>query len=157
MTSILANVIFPAFTAPYFSPFLFPVAGIAAVITEFVCYRRLSNHAERPGFGDIIGANFASWLVGMVIGFVLPSGLAPRALPGGSEIITEGPRFTTYAIIAYFAACILSIFIEAGFLRWSERREPDPVTGLFRLAAVANLASYIVLGALVWIWITWID
>jgi hypothetical protein len=39
VTPLFANVIFPAFTAPYFSPFLFPVAGIAAMVTEFVYHR----------------------------------------------------------------------------------------------------------------------
>ena len=157
MTPILANVIFPAFTAPYFSPLLFPVAGIAAVITEFVCYRRFSSHLERPSFGDIIGANLLSWLVGMVIGFILPSGLVEKAVPGGSrQILTSGPHFTTYAIIAFFGACLLSIFIEGWFLRWSSRTEPEPVTGIYRLSAVANVSSYIVLGVVAWIWATWI-
>ncbi len=154
MTPILANVIFPAFTTPYFSPLLFPIAGIAAVVTEFICYRRFSPHPERPSFGDIIGANLLSWLAGILISFVLPSGLVPKTLPSGSQTITQGPHFTTYAIIAFFVACILSIFIEGWFIRWSARAEPDPVTGIFRLSAVANVASYIVLGVLVWI--TWI-
>jgi Ca2+/Na+ antiporter len=156
VTPILANVIFPAFTAPYFSPLLFPVAGIAAIVTEFMCYRRFSSHPERPSFGDIIGANLVSWLAGIVIGFFLPSGLVHKAVSSGSgRILTQGPHFTTYAIIAFFGACILSIFIEGWFLRWSSRREPEPVTGLYRLSAIANVASYIVLGVLVWIWITW--
>jgi hypothetical protein len=154
---IIANVIFPAFTAAYFSPLLFPVAGVAAVITEFVCYRRLSSHPARPSFGDIIGANLVSWLAGMVIGFVLPSGLVHKAVSSGSgRILTQGPHFTTYAIIGFFGACILSIFIEFAFLRWSARSEPEPDTGLLRLAAVANVASYIVLAVLVWVWITWL-
>jgi len=153
---ILANVIFPAFTAPYFSPLLFPVAGIAAVVTEFVCYRRFSSRPERPSFGDIIGANLLSWFVGIVLSFFLPSGLVPKVLPSGSQTITQGPRFTTYAIIAFFVACALSIFIEGWFIRWSTRTEPEPVTGIYRLSAVANIASYIVLGVLVWVWVTWI-
>jgi len=157
VSPILANVIFPAFTTPYFSPLLFPVAGIAAMVTEYACYRRFSSHPERPSFGDIIGANFVSWLVGIVIGFFLPSGLVHKAKSSGAgPILTQGPHFTTYAIIAYFGACILSIIIEGWYLRWSERGESEPVTGLYRLSALANAASYMVLGVVVWAWITWI-
>ncbi len=154
---MLANVIFPAFTAPYFSPMLFPVAGISAIVTEFLCYRRLSTHPSRPSFADIIGANLLSWIVGVVIGFFLPSGLMQKAVPSGSgHILTHGPHFTAYAIIGYFGACVLSILIEGWFLRRSAQRDPVPATGWFRLAAVANVASYIVLGLLVWVWITWL-
>jgi hypothetical protein len=156
MTPILANVIFPAFAAPYFSPLLFPVAGIVAIVTEFVCYRRFSSHPERPSFRDIIGANALSWFAGILISFVLPSGLATKMLPNGSQHITQGPHFATYAIIAFFIACVLSIFIEGWFIQWSARSEPEPVTGVYRLSAIANIASYIVLAVLVWVWITWI-
>lgn len=154
---IIANVIFPAFTAPYFSPLLFPVAGIAAVVTEFFCYRRFSSHPERPTIGDIIGANLVSWLAGMVIAWFLPSGLIQKSVPSGSgHITTQGPLFTTYAISAYFVACVLSIAIEGWFLHWSARGEAEPVSGLYRLSALANVASYIMLGILVWAWVTWI-
>jgi hypothetical protein len=60
MTPIAADVIFPAFTAPYVSPLLFPVAGVAAISTEWFCYRRLSSDKKYPNLGDIIPANLVS-------------------------------------------------------------------------------------------------
>jgi predicted permease len=154
MSFMLADVIFPAFTTPYISPFLFPVAGIAAIGTEFFCYRHFSNHPARPNLGDIILANCASWFVGVVISFFLPSGLVDKIVPSHHTVITQGPHFTTFAIVAFFVACLLSIVIEFWMLRFCTRNEK--VEKLFYLSAIANTAGYVVLGILVWIWVAWI-
>jgi hypothetical protein len=150
------SAIFPAFCAPYFSPLLFPVAGIAAISTEWFCYRRFSNDEAYPNLGDILLANLVSWFVGIVLGFFLPSGLIEKTSPGGGghTHVAAGPHFTTYAISAFFVACILSVIIEFWTLRWSTRTHP--VDRLFRLSSIANIAGYLVLGVIAWMWVTWI-
>jgi hypothetical protein len=156
MSPIVADVIFPAFCAPYVSPLLFPVAGISAIGTEWFCYRHFSSDNDYPKLSDIILANLVSWFVGVIICFWLPSGLIQKPSPegGGHTHVAAGPHFTTYAIIAFFVACILSVIIEFWSLRWSTRTHP--VDRLFRLSAIANVAGYLVLGVIAWIWITWI-
>ena len=153
---MLADVIFPAFSTPYISPFLFPVAGIAAVGTEYFCYRHFSNDSERPNLGDIILANCTSWLAGIIISFFLPSGLIEKALPHdpNHSVLAASPHFTALAVIAFFGACVLSIVIEFWMLRFCSRDQK--VDGLFHLSAIANTAGYVVLGILVWVWVTWI-
>ena len=156
MSPIFADVIFPAFCMPYVSPLLFPVAGIAAIGTEWFCYRRFSSDADYPNLGDIILANLASWFVGIILCSFLPSGLVQKPSPagGGHTYITSGPHFTTYAIIAFFVACVLSVVIEFWSLRWSTRKHS--VDLLFRLSAIANAAGYLMLGVIAWVWVTWI-
>ena len=154
MSPLTADVIFPAFTTPYFSPLLFPIAGIAAIGTEWFCYRRFSTDRQYPKFGDIVLADLVSWFAGIVITFFLPSGLVEKAVPGagGHGTMTTGPHFTVYAIAGFFLACVLSIIIEFWSLRIS--MDKRPVARLFRLSAIANTAGYIVLGLVVWIWVT---
>lgn len=149
MSPIVANVIFPAFTTPYVSPFLFPIAGILAILTEFCCYRRLSDNEIEPSFGDIVGANLASWLLGVILGGILPSGLIQKSFGDGRLILGQGPNFTNYAIIAFFVACLLSILVEAGFLRWCRRDREGVMLEYLWLAGLANVCSYLVLGGLV--------
>lgn len=156
MPVIVADVIFPAFTTPYVSTLLFPVAGISAIGTEWFCYRHFSSDEHYPNLWDIILANLVSWFIGIVITAFLPSGLIDKVLPGGGghTIVAAGPHFTTFAVTAFFIACILSIIIEFWSLRWSTRKRS--VERLFRLSAIANTAGYLVLGVIVWIWVTWI-
>ncbi len=151
--TVFANVIFPAFTTPYVSPILFPIAGIAAVVSELYCYRRFSSVNGIPTLSDVIGANMMSWLVGVLLGQVLPSGLAKKVIGAEMEILTEGPYFTGYAIIGFFVACLLSVFVEGWFLRFCSRHESELMEGAYGLAGIANLVSYLVLGILVWIFV----
>ena len=154
MNPILANVIFPAFTAPYFSPLFFPIAGLAAVATEFYCYRKLTRHARRPLTSDIIAANLLSWLVGVIIGNLLPSGLTTRQVgDAGHKILTSGPNFELYVIISFFFACILSILIEGWFIKWAARFEEVSLESPYKLSAFANGSSYFVLSAIVVLWV----
>jgi uncharacterized membrane protein YidH (DUF202 family) len=155
MRPILADVIFPAFSTPYVSPLLFPVAGIAAIGTEWFCYRHFSSSEDYPDLGDITLANLVSWFAGIIISYFLPSGLVAKAFPGGTGThLSSGPHFTSFAVVGFFLACILSIVIEYGSLRWSTREHQ--VERLFRLSAISNVAGYLVLGIVVWIWVKWI-
>jgi hypothetical protein len=156
---MLADVIFSAFTTPYISPFLFPVAGFAAIATEFICYRHFSNDPQRPNLLGITFANLTSWLAGIIIASFLPSGLVEKVLPhnpgnSGHSTLAAGSNFACFAIIAFFIACALSIIIEFWTLQWSTRKHQ--VNNLFRLSVIANSTGYIVLGIVVWVWVTWI-
>lgn len=159
MPPIVADVIFPAFSAPYFSPLLFPVAGILAIGAEWFCYRRFSSDPIYPKLRDIILANLVSWVAGLLISFCLPSGLIAKTVGAGeghgeSHILTPGPHFGAYVIVAFFVACILSVIIEFWSLRLTTREHP--VDGLLRLSTIANVAGYVVLGLVAWVWITWV-
>jgi len=99
-----------------------PVAGIAAVITDVVCYRRLSSNRASRLRRYKIGANLRVVAGGYGYGFVLPSGSCRRVLAGRLRDRTQGPHFTTYAVIATWGLYPQHL-IEAGFSAWSERRE----------------------------------
>jgi hypothetical protein len=128
---VLANLIFPAFTAPYIAPLLFPIAGIAAIVAETVVFKLLNWHL---GLGRILGlvvlANVASGAVGYLIALVLPSGLV-------------GEPHDVYVILSFVPAWVLSILIEyrvvRAFAQWVTVPRP------FSTVAWANTASYLTL------------
>jgi hypothetical protein len=151
---VIADVIFPAFAAPYFSPLLLPIAGAAAIGTELFVFWRYNR--EVP-FGRILSrvilANLVSWFVGVIIAFLLPSGLGTRPVPsrgGQISIVTTGPHWNTLAIIAFFLACALSILIEYFVLRRFQTRE-FPFHTLGASTAYANIFGYVALALAVWI------
>lgn len=137
-----ANVIFPAFTAPYFVTAMFPLLALSVLVTEsLVVYWRERN----AGFGNavlwVVLANVASWIVGVALTSTLfPSGLASNG---------PGPAFETLMWIAIPVALVLSILIEAFVLKMLAKRiiTRSPWVTM----AIANLCSYaIVTGAFLW-------
>jgi hypothetical protein len=154
--NLIADVIFPAFQAPYGAPLLFPVAGISAIVVEVVVFWLLNRHLT---IGKIVVvvvlANTVSGAVGFSLTAILPSGLVPRLVDAGrhqTHILQPGPRFNTYMILGFVVGFILSVVIEYGVVRL--------LTGWARLAkplmtvTLANLASYVALVAIAWFWIT---
>ena len=132
-----ANVIFPAFSAPYVLQVFLPAALVAALVTEVVVYmlqcRSLRIHIALL---LVVGVNLVSWLAGILItGYLFPSGY-------GSS------NFELYAYLGYLVAYGLSILIEGTCLVGAARKWPIPSP--FRLAFFANTASYVVLGGMVW-------
>jgi len=154
---------FPGFYTPYFSLGMFPVASIAALATKFFCYRRFSGNPNRPDFSDVIYAVCASFLAGMFVLFTFDAVL--EALPTFGRIsinrilevfferLVSG-NFALFVVITFLTACLFSIMAEFGALRFLTR--DDSVENLFQLSSVANIASYIVQGLIVWAWVTWI-
>ena len=148
VSAILANVIFPAFAPPYFSPIIMPAAGLAALGSEWFCYREFSKNSNRPGLGEIMLANAVSWLVGVFLIALLPDGIIHRpAGDGGTVIPSKGPHFAELVVAAFGAAWLLSIIIEFGVLSWTTRR--NRIRGLLSASAIANTTSYVLL-ALCW-------
>jgi len=143
----LANVIFPAFSAPYFSQLFFPVAGIAAILTEVFVFRKIYNSLTFfRALGFVLAANIFSWIAGMVLSNFLPTGLAPRVIQAGENevsILGRGDNFGTLVIVAFFVAFVLSILIEYPVWRFFGRKIEFP--RLFRTVCIAHVASYTVL------------
>jgi len=144
---ILANVIFPAFAAPYVSAMFFPVAAIAAMLTEAVVFRALNRDLSwRRTVSTVLVINIASAIVGFAIAAALPSGLEPTVMGEGEnqfETIQPGPKFGMYAVLGYVLAFVLSILIEWGIVRTSRR--VVKLAKPFITVALANAASYAVL------------
>lgn len=135
-----ANVIFPAFAAPYIAVALWPWLIVAVIAIETaVLYWRDRAVGIAGAFLAMSLANAASWIVGIVLASTLfPSGIAPGSPRPGSA-------FATLVWIAFPVALVLSIVIEAGVLallsRWLRLRAP------LRTALIANVGSYLVVAA----------
>lgn len=139
---VSANVIIPAFAAPYVVTVFFPPLILAIVLTEtLVVYFR----ERQAGFGNaLLGvslANVASWIVGVA----LSATLFPSGLVAGNP----GPTFDTLMWIGIPVALVLSIVIEAGVLSLLARQltARSPWTTM----AMANVASYLIVTA-VFLW-----
>jgi hypothetical protein len=149
---ILADVIFPAPSAAYVVDFLLPFTAILALAAEFGVFLAFQRGVISAGrlLGIVVGVNLFSWVVGMALSVLLPSGLVPHLVAGSDPPFYEeapGPHWGTLAVLSFFWACALSIAIEYGALRLLRRWFPLRRLGL--CVALANLASYAAVGAVV--------
>gem|GEM_PF-1953234 len=142
-----ADVIFPAFSAPYISCFFFPAAAAAAIFSEFIVFKLRYKSIPWPRLAFItLIANLCSWFLGVALSLVLPSGLIPKAIPNRGNpisIITQGPHFDRLLIYGFILAFLLSIFVE--YFVWRAFQRSNPVRGLFATCTLANIASYSIL------------
>jgi hypothetical protein len=148
----LADVIFPAPSAAYFVNLFFPLSAVLALTAEFavfVYFQRGVMSKPRLLF-VVVGVNLFSWLVGIVLSGFLPSGLVPRLVGEGEHqgyVVAAGPHWDAIAILSFFWACMLSFVLEYSALRLL--RKQLPLQKLALCVAVANIASYCVIGAVV--------
>ena len=144
---IFSNVIFPAFSAPYISFILFPVASILAFVTEIIIFRkRYLGLATRQVVLTALLANIISWIAGVLLSSILPSGLVPKIVDEGEKkasIISAGPNFESLVFTAFAVAFLLSILIEYAVWRWIHREPKLPK--LFVSTVLAHVGSYMVL------------
>jgi hypothetical protein len=151
-----ADVIFPAFSAPYFAWFFFPVAAGLAMLAEVLVFRFATQQLTwlRAAAGTA-GANLVSWFFGLLLSLVLPSGLVPHFMkqPDGSyaHTIEAGPMFGIYMIMGVSVAYLLSILIEVRVWRRFTRKNPIP--NCLIVCIWANTASYLVLIGIAWIYV----
>jgi branched-subunit amino acid ABC-type transport system permease component len=142
-----ANVIFPAFSTPYFLHLLFPIAGIAAILAEvFVFRRRYQTFTIFGALSPVLVANVISWIFGIVLSLILPSGLVPKIVKSGDQevsILSRGPDFGVLVAAAFGVAFVLSIVIE--YPVWKFLTRKDPLPNLLRTTCIAHVASYSVL------------
>lgn len=149
---ILANVIFPAPSAVYIANIFFPLSAVLALAAEFAVflYSQRGIISKPRLLGAVVVVNLFSWVVGLLLSLVVPSGLVPK-LVGDAEhpmhIITEGTYWTPVAIAGFFWACLVSFGLEYGALRWLGRKPPFQRLGL--CVGVANVVSYCMIAAVV--------
>jgi hypothetical protein len=151
MSVILANVIFPAPTAAYVASVFFPIAAVLALTTEFAvyCWFQRGVLSSWRLLGVVIVVNLFSWIVGIALSLLLPSGLVPKLVDAGEPvyILTQGSHWSTIAVASFVWACFLSFGLEYGGL-WVLRTRL-PFQRLALCAGVANAASYCVIAAVV--------
>jgi hypothetical protein len=141
-----ADVIFPAFTAPYVSALVFPVALVAILASEGAVYKLAWRHLSTGVVALlVVGANLVSSIAGFGIALLLPDGLVidPRI-----HVVQPGPDFYRYAGLGFVLAYILSICIEGGVLKLASHKYS--LSRPFRVSLLANTASYILLAGIVW-------
>lgn len=152
---VLANVIFPAFATPYVSALLFPAAAVAAIVTEVIIFRLLNRNLTWGRiFMLVLVMNIISAAIGFAIAAVLPDGLVPTMMGDGEhqfELLQPGPKFGTYATLGYILAFVLSILIE-WIVVLTFRPRIGRIDKPFKTVALANVASYLVLIAVVYVW-----
>lgn len=144
---ILANVIFPVFTAPYIAFFLFPVAATAAILSEIIVFKkRYQKLSWMRATGVALFANLISWFAGIILGHFLPSGLVPQVTGSGEEQLTRltlGPNYYLLMWIGFAVAFVLSILIE--FYVWKIFQLKSPLSKLFKTTTLAHVTSYALL------------
>ena len=139
----IADVIFPAFYAPYVAQIFSPLAALAALATEIFFYRWWSKEARIGRLAVVVVvANVASSVVGMIIAAYLPTGYNP-AFPRGSQGPWHAPEWIQLATIAWVLAFLVSIVIEWPVLVLFRRFVRIPRALL--ASTFANAASYVAL------------
>jgi hypothetical protein len=151
--NLVAEVIIPAFEAPYLAPLLFPLAGLAAIAVEVLVFWLLNKHLSATKIiAIVVAANVTSGVFGFVITAFLPTGLVPKVADAEKHfnIMEPGPLFRTYLLLSFLAAFVLSVLIEYAVVRrceeWARTDRP------FRTVTLANLAGYATLMAVAWFW-----
>lgn len=148
----LANIIFPAPSAVYFAHLFYPLAAILALASEFAVfvYFQRGVMSKSNIVGVVVLVNIFSWLVGIILSALLPSGLVPKLMGDSNHhfyTVTQSPQWGTIAILSFFWACFLSSVIEYAALRLLRRALP--FERLAVCVGVTNFVSYCVIGATV--------
>ena len=148
---LLANVIFPAFSAPYFAVGVFPIAAFVALASEIgVMGWRHPSFKWKKASGITLLANLFSWMIGVGISLILPSGLVKKPIideQGAPEILTSGPNFQMFVLLAFIVALVLSIAVEYAVWRYYCRDDSK----LLASVSIAHLASYVLLVGLIFV------
>jgi membrane protein YqaA with SNARE-associated domain len=140
--SATADVIFPAFAAPYITAVLFPYALVAIPVAEAFVYKMYWRQLSIWVVALLaICANATSSLIGWFIAYILPSGLVvdPR-----NHMLSSGPHFGLYALLGFVVAYLLSIAIEGAVLRGASHWVS--LNKAFKVSFAANTVSYALLG-----------
>ena len=139
-----ADVIFPAFSAIYIFQVFLPYIIVGVLVIEILAYKRYcptlpTNTAIRLA----VVANLVSWLAGVVITGLLPSGL----IPNQSGRLSWGRHFVLYSILGFFVAYVLSVLIEGACLQRAARKHIE-IVAPYRMSLYANTAGYAILALL---------
>jgi hypothetical protein len=153
---MLGDIIFPAPSAAYVSSWFIPLSAILGLAMEFTVYVHFQRGviALWRLLGIVIAVNLFSWIVGLFLSFLLPSFLVPQLRGEGEHrftTVTQGPHWGLVAVLSFAWACFVSIVLEY-FALWLFRKR----LGFRRLGfcvALANVAGYIVIGVMVWVYL----
>lgn len=139
----VADVIFPAFYAPYVAQIFLPFAAIAALASEVFFYRWWSKekHVARL-VAVVLVANVVSSIAGIVIAVFLPTGYNPAFVSHGQGP-WHSPAWNQLAEVAWVVAFLASVFIEWPIVAAFHRLVTIPRT--FLAVLLANAVSYVVL------------
>ena len=141
---ILADLIFPIFTVPYFwflEPWALPVALLLEALVFWYSYRKISSIRLAAG---VLGANAFSWFVGIILILFAPFNYLGFGYLGISQDQNFQIRYhQPYILIAFFVAWILSAILELMIWKLLDRKEFFPC--LARTTLAANAASYLFL------------
>lgn len=153
---MIADIIFPAPSAAYVSSWFIPVSAILGLGTELTVYAYFQRGiiSLLRLFGVVIAVNVFSWVVGLLLSFLLPSFLVPQLKRFGEHeftTIAPGPHWGVVAVLSFAWACLVSILLEYVAL-WLFRRRLG-FRSLGFCVTVANIAGYIVIGFTVWIYL----
>jgi hypothetical protein len=108
----VANVIFPAFFAPFVAQILVPVAGLMALATEVIFYRWWTGETRISRLlAMVLTANVVSSTVGMFIASQLPTGYAP-AHSTSPHSSWRAAEWSDYAALAWVLAFVISVVVE---------------------------------------------
>ncbi len=144
--TLLADVIFPAFAAPYLARLTLP-AGISAIVAEIAVFCVFNRHLTlRKIFFVVMLANVVSGVIGFILAFVLPDGLVPTVGGRPWQSVEAGPQFGTYVILSFFVAFVLSVIIEYAVVRLCViyARVDKPLVTV----SLTNVVSYVTLAGL---------
>lgn len=137
-----ANVVFPAFSASYVAPMLFPPALVVVLALETAVLRlRWPAVGAWRAAGLVCYVNAISWLFGVFItGYAFPSGYTVESV--GS--MRRDEDFTLYMCLGFLIAYVLSVVIEGALLAsWARKYGAG---NPFMVALVGNTYSYVFLG-----------
>ena len=139
-TAILeANLILPAFSAPY-SLTLFPVIIIGVFSIETFIYYKLNKKVSiYKSLLAVSIVNIVSWFIGAFITNFLPSELIPNI---EYSYGTQG-NIDTYFLLSFPIAYIFSILIEGFILKILYKK--IPLENPMKLSFYANSITYVIL------------
>jgi hypothetical protein len=131
--SILADIAFPFFIAPYATALAVPIAGFLALAVEVVVFMAIYRERRTTVLMLLLlTANAASSLAGFVLLAVTDVLFASRHEPG-----------TFLGLLGWFAGWTVSVILEYGVIRLLTRR--NPLSSLGKAVLLANTGSYAVL------------
>ena len=134
MNLVLANVVFPAFFAPYAVSTLTPWIGVVALGCEFAVFSAFQFRFAAWWF--IIIAFLTANAVSTIVGFILFGFVIPDAPLGRVWLIAFVP--------AYLLSVVIEYVVYRAFTRWHMLGRP------FVASLASNTTSYLVIAFCVW-------
>ena len=134
---------------PFMLPYMlwlwfFPITFLALMLEMLVFKLAYKNLRLFSVVASTLGANAASWFIGIFLSvLLLPRDLARVPNGHGSFYFVHGPNYERDIYLGVIVAFLLSIVLEWGVWRIILRNQPRRSLGL--MTALANVLSYALL------------